>query len=205
MKQNLNSLPLAFEQLRRDMRLHYYFAGEWHLEFNPRLCIESIWEPPDACPQIEGRLDRLEKVLTSTRDEIPKGTRPSSNLSTQNLHNLCLLTRNLEFFVVEIDKGLGPVVIESEMYIRYIINKHLNNGYTYEQLTVETALEVISDLIQEIKQLVRFKYANDISDNKETYFKRGINQNHWIPQFYGLAEIHKNELSLWTYPVASYQ
>ena len=191
MKPNLKSLPLAFERLRRDMRLRYNFAGEENLEFNPRLYIKSTWEPPDACPQIERRLDKLEKVLTSARDEILKSTHPSSNLSIQNLHNLRLLTRNPEFIVVETDKGLGPAVIERETYVRYILNEHLNNGYTYEQLSAETALEVMSDLLQEIEQLVCFEYANDISDNEDTYFKRGLRQNHRIPQFYGLAKIHK--------------
>ena len=66
-----DSLKNAMDRMQRDVRLKYSFAGESiNKDYNKKLYIKPNWEPPQANADIENRLEKFQKELTSTRKDI---------------------------------------------------------------------------------------------------------------------------------------
>ena len=156
MQPDKDSLSIAFNRMRRDVRLKYIFAGEENddKDFNARLYIKSEWDPDDACYDVENRINKFEQVLTDSRNDILANTRPSTNLSLRKLRLLKILTKHPDFVIVNSDKNLGPAIIEREEYVKYILKEHLCNGITYEQLTEDKANSELIATIDKLEQLV---------------------------------------------------
>ena len=123
------------------------------------------------------------------RTNIIANTRPSTNLTKQQLHLLMMIRNHPNFIILNTDKNLGPVIIKQEAYIRFIIKEYLNTP-TYLQVTQEEALAILSTLEDNISELVRFEYERDLGDNGKIYFQRGLERKQCIPQFYGTSSSH---------------
>ena len=94
-------------------------------------------------------MNEFEKSLHSKRDTVIKATRPSTNLTKIQEKQLYDIQKDHKFIILMADKKLGPAVMEREQYIKLILNEHLCDGQTYDNITTIEAHDILSNLCNE--------------------------------------------------------
>ena len=157
--------------------------------YNKKLYIKSDWNPSNASMNVEYRLIRFKQQLKRTPEDIINSTRPSTNTSTVQKYLLGFLRNYPYCIVIDIDKNLGPTIIERETYDQLILKEHLLTE-TYLQITKEHAQDTLEDPSEDINEFVGFEYKRDLDNAEKLYFGRGLMAKHGILEFYGTAKVH---------------
>ena len=183
----------TLEDIRRDVRLKYFFADEelTNEDYHPRLYLKSDWDPPLACDLIESRLQAFEANIIKHKSCF--SPKPSTNISRLQFRALKFLKNNNKFIVAQADKNLGPILIERDEYIRRVIRDHLSDTNTYTRITYQDALTEMALHRKTIGKLFLSDFPLDfINPNDKTFFKRLFKRGKFRrPTFYILFKIHK--------------
>ena len=105
--------------------------------FNPKLHVQTHWLPSP--------WKISSSVITHTENFLNEvGTlfhrkQCTPNLSFSQLHLLKFLRKKQDFIIVKADKNLGPCILETERYIQYALQDHLNCRQTYKKLSFDAA------------------------------------------------------------------
>ena len=104
--------------------------------------------------------------------------------------------------ILNADKNLGPVIIEREEYIKNVLEEHLLDEDTYEQIQEVDALQLIDTTKENAMKLIE-EYKKYLSKDEYFYFIKAFKQNKRHPQFYGSPKVHKCKHPVPLRPVVS--
>ena len=93
--------------------------------------------------------------------------------------------------ILDSDKNLGPCILERKSYIQSILKQHLLNKDNYARLTNIEASNLMEEFISEVSELIKFEHNNDLTEAERTFFSRGYEKMHRIPQLYGNPKVRK--------------
>ena len=130
----------------------------------------------------------------STKAEIP-----SFNLNRLQHNTLQALKNNDDIVILLADKNLEPVTMDKSTYIQRVIEDHLSDQSTYQQLQSKIAQQKLDKLHEQLIYLFQNPFAviqNSLLTIKHKYFDRSFQSKHCTPTFYGLVKIHKNPWTL---------
>ena len=196
-------LDETLEEIIRDVRLKYFFAGEQleNEEFNPKLYIKTDWDPPKAADDIENRFSKFCRSIHEHKTL--HSPRPATNISRLQYRALKFLKNNKNFIVALADKNLGPILIERDEYVRRDLKDHLSNEVTYTQISLDEARNYMAYHRKTVGKLFLSEEPLDsIRDEDKTLFRRLFKQDKFRrPTFYILFKIHKTPWA--TRPVVS--
>jgi len=196
-------LEETLEDIIRDVRLKYFFAGEQleNEDFNPKLYLKTDWDPPAAADDIEKRLSEFCRSIREHKNL--HSSRPATNISRLQYRALKFLKNNKDFIVALADKNLGPILIERDEYVRRVFKDHLSNEATYTQISLDEARKHMAYHRKTVGKLFLSEETLDfIRDEDKTFFKRLFKQDKFRrPTFYILFKIHKKPWA--TRPVVS--
>ena len=65
------------------------------------------------------------------------------------------------------------------------------NKDNYARLTNIEASNLMEEFISEVSKLINFEHNNDLTEAERTFFSRGYEKMHRIPQLYGNPKVHK--------------
>ncbi len=88
--------------------------------------------------------------------------------------------------------------MDRETYIEQILNDHLSDKTTYNQLDLHVANKKLDDLREQSIHLFQNPLAaiqNTLSATEHKDFEQFLKEQHRTPTFYGLVKIHKNPWS----------
>ena len=92
--------------------------------------------------------------------------------------------------------------MERETYIKSILNEHLLDGKTYQNIEESEALDILESIEKETWKLLD-EYKDVVSSDERDYFRKSFKSNKHHPQFYGTPKVHKNKFPTPFRPVAS--
>jgi hypothetical protein len=70
----------------------------------------------------------------------------NTNLSPLQHQLLWELANNNHFGIVPSDKNLGPALMDHEIYIKRVLQDHLGNNKTYQQLSPQGAQRILQQV-----------------------------------------------------------
>jgi len=187
----------AFERFERDVCLKYHFAGEDNDWVKTKLYVKSTWRPPLPGVDVDSRLAKFEQSLL----KLFRRRKGKSNLTPFQEKLLSTLQANDTIVYALSDKGLGPVAIELDRYIKDGL-KHLLDANTYTLLSEEQALEEAKQLRTDIYEWT-VEFRSVLSDKTVEYLRMKLKETSDDPfgYFYLLYKLHKEPIS--TRPVCS--
>lgn len=104
------------------------------------------------------------------------------------------LKQHNSFTIKPTDKNLGPAILDTQTYIKQILQEHLLTK-DYQRLSPESAKQLLRNLSTTLKSLITSN-ATKLTKAELTYFQRSLTNHHRIPIFYGLPKVHKTPFSL---------
>ena len=160
----------------------------------PTHWVPSVWKVSDSVVyKTDYFLHNLKKLFHQRQC--------TSNLSSSQIHLLKLLKRKDKFMIVKADKNLGPCIIETERYIQYALDDHLNCRSTYKKLSSSSAnthMEMVRKRINKFLDQHRKKLPKESIRYIRTKNKEVTDP---FPKLYLLMKVHKQPLK--TRPVVS--
>ena len=191
-----DSIDHGIARLQRDVRLKYFFAEEDEFtkddddQFDGKLYIKSKWQPPPANKNVEDRVLALHKSITNEREKIKQGTKPSTNITPEVEQIIRDVTKNKNFIVLLTDKNLGPAIMERTKYLKLILEEHLLDNQTYQQLTENETFTRNRKFVEGIRESME-EYGDQLTIRDQKYISRGFETCDRMPQFYGMPKVHK--------------
>lgn len=173
-QKNPSLLPQAISQLRRTIRIRWFFRHK-SLNTDRSFHVKSDWEPPKATARIERAIEQTEAALLSQDTALPS----RSYMLNPEVKTLCQYLREKQYLVKITDKNLGLAVVTRQWYMEQCL-KHLSQQNAYEES--EPSLE---DLACQLKDLV-----HSFQWNKETrkYLQTTTAD---LPRFHVIPKVHK--------------
>ena len=191
-----NTINTAINRLERDTRLRYRFAEaddtdlQMEGDYDPKLYIKSTWNPPYASKDVEERLQNFHAALEEARSEVKKNTTPSTNISPSVENLLNEVAANKDIIVLITDKNLGPAIMDRKEYISSMLEEHLLNTTTYQQISETEAYAIQNKFREEVNQILN-EFEDQLTISEKTYFERGLKTKDRIPLLYGTPKVHK--------------
>ena len=192
-------LTSTFERLERDTRLKYFFGTDGDAvdsetdtssKHRRKLYIKSTWPPPLASPTVEDRLANWERSIVDHRSFLAKVSRPATNLSKIQLNLLEKLRNDKNFIVLQTDKNLGPAIMERKNYINLVLEQHLLDQDTYEELQEKDGTHLLATFKSDLMDILD-TYDSSLSDYEKKYFNHALAFRDRVPLFYGTPKVHK--------------
>lgn len=126
--------------------------------------------------------------------------RRNTNLSPLQHRLLRELANDNRFVIVPSDKNLGPALMDREIYIKRVLQDHLGNDKTYQQLSPQRAQCILQQVKSEVEHLIQ-EHKEILTTAERTWFERHLRRDHRMPQFYIMPKVHKTPFA--TRPVES--
>ncbi len=154
------------------------------------------WNPEPAPNNIEEKITQFEKLLKTKQNQfVTKHANTNlRNLTMQQSLTLRQLKQHNSFTIKPTDKNLGPAILDTQTYIKQILQEHLLTK-DYQRLSPESAKQLLRNLSTTLKSLITSN-ATKLTKAELTYFQRSLTNHHRIPIFYGLPKVHKTSFSL---------
>jgi len=152
--------------------------------------------PPPANITIENKITEFEKQLKSLQTKVKEKNKKINHfyLTKPQLQTLQTLKNNKEFTIKPSDKNLGPVIMNTDDYVKMVLTQHLLTT-DYQQLTPEVAKSHLENMKNTLKGLLQ-DHKDTLSRAEQTFFKRSLQLHHRIPLFYGIPKVHKSPTTL---------
>jgi hypothetical protein len=122
-------------KIARSIRIKYFLDQNGlgnDEEYNRQIYINNIgWHPPPAPLNIENHITNFEKALKLKQQEVMSKNKNRSfpNLTPLQLSALRKLQSNSKIIIKPTDKNLGPAVLDTETYVKQVLQEHLNTKY----------------------------------------------------------------------------
>ena len=190
------TIEAGVSRFARDVRLKYRFAeaddDNLHLDddYDPKLYIKSKWNPPLANDNAEKRIESFHKALYKARQKIKRNTKPFTNLCPSVEKLLSDLAKDKNLIILITDKNLGPAAMERDIYIASMLEEHLLDGNTYQQISECEANRTRKKFSEDVRHLLT-ELQDDLKPSEVTFFNRAFEQPDRIPNFYGNPKVHK--------------
>ncbi len=178
-----------------------HFAGDdgnYGLKKIKKLRIKSMWRAPLPPHLIDSRISKFLREIKHLL--LQKQRKPNLNKFQKKM--LSKIRGDQDVIITDVDKGLGPVGIETSKYIRWALKDHLLDATTYTIVTVDQALRDAAQLYDNIL-LWTPTYSEEISPKAQKFICRRLSDNLADPfgYFYCTTKLHK--LPITTCPVCS--
>ena len=176
----------SLTRFSRDASTKFFWAGSPPL-LATDLFIRSDWEPnPDEIPaEFRARLSAFTRAMKL----MFRRRRSRRNLLPSQLTAMASLRRDDNLIVFKTDKNLGPAILERPNYIKVALQEHLQDTYTYRQLSFQQATGRLRAVNNLIKNFIQVHCAKGSSDAK--FLSRSLNVSDPFAYFYLLAKVHK--------------
>ena len=92
--------------------------------------------------------------------------------------------------------------MEREAYMKRILDEHLLDSDTYENISEEDAQNLFKKVSDEACVLIE-ENKKYLSKHEYAYFMKSFSKEKRIPQFYGMPKVHKNKIPIPLRPVVS--
>ena len=123
------------------------------------------------------------------------------NLSTSQLHLLKFLRKKNQFVILKADKNLGPCILETEKYVQYALDDHLNCRATYRKLSSVSANTHMDSVRKKVNSFL-YKHRKKLPKDAIRYIRKKTKEcKDPFPKLYLLMKVHKQPLK--TRPVVS--
>ena len=186
-------LRSGVHRFRRAVRLKDYLKqhelGNSNEDYNSKLYVKSLWNPPHADGNKELRMIDFATRLECEGARVKK-RHPRTNLTPQQYAVLHTIRADRRFMVCLTDKNLGPAILERDVYIQRVFVDHLDKTATYEHLPPNRAKELMQQTKQQLIALVE-RHQKALPHHERVYFKRSFAESHRTPQFYLTLKVHK--------------
>jgi hypothetical protein len=178
------------------------YLKESHVTSNDNDNIKQIYvknrqrDPPPATITIENKTTAFEKQLKSLQTKVKEKNKNINhfNLTKPQLQTLRSLKNNNEFTIKPSDKNLGPVIMNTDDYVKMVLTQHLLTT-DYQQLPPEVAKNHLENITNTLKSLLQ-DHKDTLSMVEQTFFTRSLQLHHRIPLFYGIPKVHKTPTAL---------
>ena len=198
-----NTYLHSFARLQDDIRKRYIFDGKESLCKTPKkIYVKSSWIPDPVEDRVESRIGNFSRAILAEHNFLRTTIKKSSNLTLVQKSHLNLLRSNKDFVILISDKNLGPAIMERKVYIKSMLDEHLMDENTYQNISEEEALEIMKNDEEVTNQLLN-EYNSIISPEERDYFNKSFKKNKRHPQFYGMPKVHKNKIPMPFRPVVS--
>ena len=157
---------ITFARFQRDILWKVLFAGDDSVYIKSKLYVKSTNQPDLPPLEIDSGLYLFEIELR--RLFYNKKGRPNLTSFEQKL--LKKLQANDQIVFAHSDKGLGPVAVELERYIKDVL-VHLTDSNTYQQIDEPTAMAENDDLRTEINAWIS-KYYGVLEESHVQYIRK---------------------------------
>jgi hypothetical protein len=104
------------------------------------------------------------------------------------------LWSNSKIIIKPTDKNLGPAVLDTEAYMKQILQEHLTTKH-YQLLSDTESRNRYEAFKSTLKELISTN-IDCLSKPEVIYFQRSLKLRHRLPIFYGLPKVHKSLISL---------
>jgi hypothetical protein len=129
----------AIKRFDHDFYLKVHFADKEHdneeEEAIDKLQMNSTWKPDQPPYKITQQLGNFEGAISSHF----RPQRGKSNLTKFQAGILQQICGNLNTIIAHADKKFGPVGVDTEQYICWVLDEHLTDSKTYVQVSEEDA------------------------------------------------------------------
>jgi hypothetical protein len=186
--------PIAesLERFQYNVRIKALMANtdDGDSDYDPKLYIPSIgYEPPKATPELEQALQDFGTALTNRIQANHQRRRHNLPASTRAIIKQIGLD-NTKFIVTLTDKNLGPAILERATYKQRCLTDHLLDATTYRQLTPLEAKSKVQTAWHQMSSIIH-AFRHYLEDREQTYFKRALQLECRLPQFYITPKVHK--------------
>ena len=196
---NLNN---SFTRFIDDIHKRFIFAGQKQNNTPKKMYVKSTWKPEKTESHVEERLTLFMKYIQNEKIKIHRRITQATNLTTIQQQHIKLLKDNKNFIILNADKNLGPCIMERKEYIKHILNEHLNNTDTYQQLHQNDATKMILQMKYNCISILGQHVKSTTVEEKKFYTKQ-LQLKQRVPQFYGMPKMHKNKTPTPFIPVVS--
>ena len=150
-----NAFQRSFSPFTDDVRKRYLFAGS-ALDCNTpkNFFVKPDFIPEPATEHVEDRMSKFYGSILAEHKFLHNNTHKSSKLTLTQKSHLNLLRSNEDFIILNSDKNLGSAIMERETYIKSVLEEHLLDENTYENLMEQKALEMIRNFEKETWEIL---------------------------------------------------
>ena len=188
-----HNLEPTLERFGRNLRVKSFFAGAEDRDFDPKMYINTDWEPQSW--QVATEVKRRLRDFSGAIAPIFRKRRGRSNLLSHQLRALRALASSKELIVLLCDKNLGPAVIETSVYIRRCLDDHLLDESTYRRLTQRAADTRRRMVLNQIDSFID-KWKESLGPEARKYLRHHLGASTAFPVFYATIKIHKDPWTL---------
>ena len=168
-------------------------------QYNPKLHIRTHWMPA-VWKVSQTTVHRTDAFLHSLK-QLFKKKQCTPNLSSTQLLLLKKLRSKTDFIITKADKNLGPCILETDTYIQYALQDHLNDRSTYKLLSKNAAETHMTNVRKLVNKFVE-KYKKHLSKTEIKFIRKHTKDcTDPFPKLYLLMKVHKTPLK--TRPVVS--
>ena len=185
-----NTFSKITKQVRLQAFLHTHNLQNENSTYNPKIYINSNFQPPIADTLTESLLAEFKEAILVYASNKLSNIQPNHNLSKLQRNILHKLKDTNEITICLSDKNLGPVIIDTVHYIKLAIKIHLSNENTYQNLSTEEAFALQEETKNMLMNIYK-SYSSQLSSATKTYFTRSFSKPTRTPIFYQLIKIHK--------------
>jgi len=181
-----NSISSSMKELTRMMRLRHQFGNKLDSRSDLQrktYAPNSNFHPKDGPAALEKYL-RLTKGTLLQRS-LTTATSSFSNLTFRERTHLRSLAGNSAIRIINSDKNLGPVVVDSNWYMKECL-RHLNDTKTYQKLDKIQAEALATEAKEELDSIF-----SSLDDDKLHRFVKQYFTPTRFSKFYILAKLHK--------------
>ncbi len=128
--------------------------------------------PPPTTIAIENKITTFDKHLKSLQINVKERNKNINhfNLTKPQLQTLWSLKNNKEFVVKPSDKNLGPVIMNTEDYIKMALIQHLLTT-NYQQLPPQQAKNHLENIKNTLKNLLH-DHKDTLTIAEQTFFQK---------------------------------
>ena len=196
-------LDFQFDHFNRDVQIKYFVMCNSDptecndSDYEPKIYVcNTSWNPPNATPAMERALVNF-KASIAAQVHLNHSHHFCPNLSWHELQQIHALCNNENIIILQSDKNLGIVAMDTDWYTQKVLMEHLLDPNQYEILAANKALQHQTEAAQKMWQLIGDN-SSDFKPSECQYFEWHYKQCSLcrVPLFYGNPKVHKKGIPL---------
>jgi len=147
---NQDDVDETIKKFDRDFYLKVFFTDSDDDSDNEepikKLRLNSVWKPDQPPHKITQCIGEFEGAIERNF----RSQRGKSNVTKFQANILQQICSNQDIIIAHANKNLGPVGIDTEQYIRWVLDEHLSGATTYVQVSETDTIKASNDHFTEI-------------------------------------------------------